>query len=119
MEKHCNKLIDNGECIVACHSRIWIGGIGNFIKIEEAPDYIDCVKYKFDIAEFKTSALISDEGLKAKFDYVYLTDSLDSALRWCAFKLRAQGINQMAVIEVNVNEKELEEGCDHSPMMDR
>jgi hypothetical protein len=65
----------------------------------------------------ENSLLISDEGIKAKFDYVYLTDSLDSALRWCAFKLRAQGISQMAVIEVNVNEEELEEGCDHSPMM--
>jgi hypothetical protein len=65
----------------------------------------------------ENSLSISDEGIKAKFDYVYLTDSLESALRWCAFKLRAQGIDQMAVIEVNVNEKDLEEGCDHSPMM--
>jgi hypothetical protein len=65
----------------------------------------------------ENSIKIADEGIKVKFDYVYLTDSLESALRWCAFKLRAQGIDKMAVIEVEVNENELEEGCDHSPMM--
>lgn len=49
-------LIDNGECVVAGNSCIWVGGIGNFIKTEEAPDYIDCVKYKFDLADFLKSA---------------------------------------------------------------
>lgn len=60
---------------------------------------------------------IMEKGLLAKYDGVYLTDSEDSALRWTGFRLRAMGESKIAVIEVEVDEKDLEEGVDHSPMM--
>ena len=50
-----NKLLDNGYCIVAGHECIWKGGIGNFIKTEEAEEFIGCVKYVFDLEYFLTS----------------------------------------------------------------
>jgi hypothetical protein len=60
---------------------------------------------------------IEKQGLLSKYEGVYLTDSAESAARWIGFRLRAMGENTMAVIEVEVNEEELEEGVDHSPMM--
>jgi hypothetical protein len=45
-------LIDKGECIVAGTDCIWKGGIGNFIKVEEANDLIGCIKYIFDYNDF-------------------------------------------------------------------
>jgi hypothetical protein len=60
-EKHsgwkniATKLLDTGECIVAGKECIWVGGIGNFIKIEEAKDAVDCDLYKFDLEYFFTS----------------------------------------------------------------
>jgi hypothetical protein len=60
---------------------------------------------------------IQKDGLIIKWDYVYLTDSIDSALRWIGFRLQATGENTIAVIEVEVDETKLEEGMDHSPMM--
>ena len=58
---------------------------------------------------------IRKTGLISKFDGVYLTDSLESAVRWIGFRL--MGEPNMAVIEVEVDPETLEEGCDHSPMM--
>ena len=60
---------------------------------------------------------IQKEGIKPIWDFVYLTDSLDSALRWMGFRFNAMGDETMAIIEVDVDEKELDEGVDHSPMM--
>jgi hypothetical protein len=60
---------------------------------------------------------IREKGLLAKYDGVYLTDSEESALRWTGFRLRAMGESKIAVVEVEVDEKDLEEGVDHSPMM--
>jgi len=60
---------------------------------------------------------IKKDGLIIKWDYVYLTDSIDSALRWIGFRLQATGEKTIAVIEVEVDEEKLEEGMDHSPMM--
>lgn len=62
---------------------------------------------------------IMKKGLLAKYDGVYLTDSEDSALRWIGFRLKAMGESKIAVIEVEVNENDLEEGMDHSPEMVR
>ena len=62
-------------------------------------------------------ASIKEQGLKAMFEGVYLTDSLDSACRWMGFRLRAMGEESLAVIEVEVDETKLEEGTDHSPFM--
>jgi hypothetical protein len=60
---------------------------------------------------------IKEKGLISKFDGVYLTDSMESACRWMAFRFKAMGKDLMAVIEVEVNESKLIEGSDHSPMM--
>lgn len=59
---------------------------------------------------------IKKSGLIAKFEGVYLTDSIDSAIRWTGIKLMHSS-PFMAVIEVEVDEKKLEEGVDHSPAM--
>ena len=48
-------LIDNGECIVAGDKCVYNGGIGNFIKTESANDYVNCLKYTFDIEYFMSS----------------------------------------------------------------
>ena len=62
---------------------------------------------------------IQEEGLKKSIfeGGVYLTDSADSAAAWTGFKLAAQGQQQLAVIEVKVDESKLEPGVDHSPLM--
>ena len=61
---------------------------------------------------------IKREGIKAFWEGVYLTDSIESATRWVGFKLATQGQNMLAVIEVEVNnDKNLVEGNDHSQFM--
>ena len=60
---------------------------------------------------------ILSEGISKFWEGVYLTDSAESAARWCGFKLKAMGENQVAVIEVEVDESKLTDGCDHSDMM--
>lgn len=54
------KLIETGQCIVAGENCIWIGGVGNFIKMEDAKDAIDCSLYKFDLEYFMTSQYYKD-----------------------------------------------------------
>lgn len=60
---------------------------------------------------------ICKKGLLAKWEGVYLTDSIESAQRWCGFKLRAMGESELAVIEVEVDPTKLVEGNDHSETM--
>ncbi len=60
---------------------------------------------------------IKEKGLVSKFEGVYLTDSLDSACRWVGMRLMPEDNGQLAVVEVEVEEDDLEEGVDHSPMM--
>lgn len=60
---------------------------------------------------------IRKKGLKVFFEGVYLTDSLESATRWTSFRLAVAGETQVAVVEVEVDEKKLVEGNDHSPLM--
>jgi len=55
-ESIATQLLETGECIVAGKQSIWIGGIGNFIKTEDAKGAIDCTLYKFDLDYFFTSA---------------------------------------------------------------
>jgi|688.fasta_scaffold1161195_1 hypothetical protein len=71
----------------------------------------------FHATSIKNVDSIERDGLVIKWDYVYLTDSIDSALRWIGFRLQATGEDTIAVIEVEVEESKLEEGMDHSPMM--
>lgn len=61
---------------------------------------------------------IRKQGLKSFFEGVYLTDTLESATRWTSFRLAAFGEKEVAIVEVEVDEKKLEEGNDHSPLME-
>lgn len=65
----------------------------------------------------KNLVSILDKGILHKWEGVYLTDSAESAARWLGFRLAAIGESTVIVIEVKVDEKQLSEGCDHSPMM--
>lgn len=49
------KLILNGECIVAGTECIWQGGIGNFITLSPVDTAVGCVRYEFDFELFLTS----------------------------------------------------------------
>lgn len=64
-------------------------------------------------------ASIKKEGLKAIWEGVYLTDSVVSATRWIGFRLSVTGETNMAIIEVEVDDKHLVEGNDHSPFMEK
>ena len=75
-------LIDKGECVVSGETSIWWGGIGNFIETEKAEGFIDCLKYKFDLEDFKKSdwfkeqlELFLSEKIKEKHE---ITDKLAS-----------------------------------------
>lgn len=50
-------LLTKGFSIVPGDACIFIGGIGNFINIESADEYVDCVKYVFDLEVFISSKL--------------------------------------------------------------
>ena len=60
---------------------------------------------------------IKKEGLKPIWDYVYLTDSIESAFNWMGFRLKAMGESNIAIVEVEADPKNLEKGFDHSPLM--
>lgn len=67
------KLLEKGECIVAGKTRIWIGGIENFIEMEDAKDAIDCSLYKFDLEYFLTSQWYKDISIQKK---ILLSDEI-------------------------------------------
>lgn len=71
----------------------------------------------FHATSAKNAESIREKGLLSKWEGVYLTDSAESAARWIGFRLAAMGEPQMIVVEVEVEEKGLVEGCDHSPVM--
>lgn len=50
-----DKLLRNGKCVVAGDGKLWHGGIGNFIRITDAEDFVDCSQLNFDIDEFLSS----------------------------------------------------------------
>ena len=60
-------------------------------------------------------ASIMKEGLKPHFGELYLSDSVEGAVRWKIADVLAG--NQISVIEVEVPKKLLREGADHSPTM--
>ena len=53
-------LINDGCCIVAGRDKIWLGGIGNFINIEDAKNAFECSKYTFNSDEFLKSQWFKD-----------------------------------------------------------
>ena len=71
----------------------------------------------FHATSAKHAESIKKKGLLSMWEGVYLTDSAESATRWMGFRLAAMGEPLMIVVEVEVEEKTLVEGCDHSPMM--
>ena len=71
----------------------------------------------FHATAIKNIDSIKKEGLKPIWDYVYLTDSLESATRWMGFRFKAQGESTFAVIEIEFDPKKLKPGMDHSPIM--
>lgn len=73
----------------------------------------------YHATSLKNVESIKKQGLKPIWDYVYLTDSIESAQRWMGFRFKAQGESGFAVIEVELDPKELGEGMDHSPMMEK
>lgn len=61
---------------------------------------------------------IRAKGLLQMWEGVYLTDSKESAIRWMGFRLKAMGETQIAIVEVNISKRGLQEGIDHSPLME-
>lgn len=59
---------------------------------------------------------IRKEGLKPMFGEIYMADSEENAVRWMGFRM---GGKPFAVIEVEVNEKKVTLGGDHSPLMQK
>lgn len=73
----------------------------------------------FHATSAKHEQSILEQGLVSKWEGVYLTDSAESAARWIGFRLHAQGEQRMIVVEVEVNNKDLVPGTDHSPLMEK
>lgn len=67
------KLLQDGKCIVAGQNSIWQGGVGNFIKVEDAEDTIECSLYTFDLEYFLKSEFYKDVSIKFK---VILSDKI-------------------------------------------
>lgn len=54
------ELLNQGECIVAGDNCIWIGGVGNFIKLESNTNFIDCNNYVLDYDSFIKSKWVKE-----------------------------------------------------------
>lgn len=50
-------LMEKGECIVAGTTRLWHGGVGNFITVTPAEGTIGCSLHVFDKQSFLESAI--------------------------------------------------------------
>lgn len=57
---------------------------------------------------------ILKDGLKKHLDGIYLSDSIEGAALWKAVQMQNQTV---AVVEVEVDERAIREGEDHSPEM--
>jgi hypothetical protein len=56
------RLLQEGSCIVAGHSKLWSGGIGNFIKISPAENSVGCSLLTFDRDSFLQSAWFKEQA---------------------------------------------------------
>lgn len=54
------RLLSTGSCIVAGDGRIWSGGVGNFIKTENATEAVGCTMLRFDLPVFLSSMSAQD-----------------------------------------------------------
>lgn len=71
-------LIEKGSCIVSNEKHIWRGGIGNFIKVTDLENSVNCFLYKFDLNEFiKTPWFMNslDNHLKELYTIKEITNS--------------------------------------------
>lgn len=66
------QLLESGECVVAGTKCIWNGGIGNFIKVNKAENFVDCSLYKFDLDEFLSSQWYND--INASYSIILLKE---------------------------------------------
>ena len=55
------KLLEDGKCIVAGNSKLWYGGVGNFIKCTSAEDAIGCSLLTFDKDSFLQSVWVKEQ----------------------------------------------------------
>ena len=65
-------LLDEGSCIVAGESRIWNGGVGNFIQTANEPFCIGCLRHTFDLEMLLSSPYFLD-SLQFKHDKMVQT----------------------------------------------
>ena len=75
------------------------------------------VQSYYHATSLEAAEKIKSEGLKPIWDYVYLTDTLESAKNWMGFRFQAMGAKGFAIIEVKMDSARLKEGYDHSPLM--
>ena len=86
-------LLKNGKCIVAGDKNIRVGGVGNFIKVDDISSdaAYGCVEYTLDLNSFLTSNFVQDtlenykktlEGRKKEID-----KGIDKISNLCAFKI--------------------------------
>lgn len=55
-----DKLIRDGQCIIAGTDKLWYGGVGNFIDIKEAPGTVGCSLLTFKKDVFLKSINFTD-----------------------------------------------------------
>lgn len=73
----------------------------------------------FHGTDYNNLSSILSRGLKKHWEGIYLTDSKESAFRWVAFKLKAMGLKDVLVVEVDVDENLCQPGMDHSPFIEK
>jgi hypothetical protein len=56
------KLLEDGKCIVAGNSKLWYGGVGNFIKCTSAEGAIGCSLLTFDKDSFLQSVWFKEQA---------------------------------------------------------
>jgi hypothetical protein len=71
-----DKLLRNGKCVVAGKSKLWWGGIGNFIHNTDAEDFVECTQLNFDVDEFLSSEWFKESLQNYIQDNENLIDSL-------------------------------------------
>lgn len=85
-------LIETGECVIPNYSKnSFRGGVWNFVETENAVGFVDCVKLKFDLENFKSS-----EFFKEQLSY------------FLAQKVKERDKIQKQLEEINKTIKELE-----------
>lgn len=77
-------LIKKGQCVVAGDGRIWIGGIGNFIKVTPAENTVGCSLLEFDVKSFINSCFFKGHLIASLISNKQKLE--DARLRYCELK---------------------------------